>query len=309
MSSTQLYHLENSFWQVGALPGVGASIAYGRARLEDGWVQVLRPTDAADYTDASASSAFLMMPWSNRIRDGRFTFRDEMYQLQEIKDDGTARHGVVRQQHWHVAYATDSFIRLKCDSGQRESVDFPWHFQGEVIYQLDETDFMVTIKIRNSDKRAFPAGFGWHPYFVRGAEMGQVELRVPCAANYELACGLPTREGPQAVSEALDFRRKRRLDSRPIDDVLSGRIDHLPAQIHYPARHLSLGFYADALFRHFALYAPSEEPYFALEPVTQVNDGFNMHEAGDTNSGVFVLESGEQRQASLFLRLGSGDEA
>ena len=308
MSSTQLYHLENDYWQVGVLPGVGASIAYGRVRLKDKWVHVLRPTDAAEYTNASASSAFLMMPWTNRIRDGRFTFGDETFQLTEIKEDGTARHGVVRQRHWQVAYATDNFIRLKFDSAQHEGVDFPWRFQAEVIYQLDENDFLVTIKIRNSDDRAYPAGFGWHPYFVREADMGEVELRLPCATNYELEDGLPMRKAAQPVSEALDFRRKRALDSQQIDDVFSGRIDHWPALIHYPARELGLSSYADALFRHFVLFTPSEQNYFALEPVTQVNDGFNMHEAGDENSGVFVLESGEQKHASLFLRLAAGDQ-
>lgn len=309
MSSTQIYHLENDFWQVGVLPGIGASLAYGRVRLEDQWVHVLRPTDAADYRNASATSAFLMMPWTNRIRDGRFTFRGETYQLNDIQADGAARHGVARGRHWQVAYATDAFIRLKFNSAQHEALDFPWRFQAEVIYQLDENDFMVTIKIRNSDHRAFPAGFGWHPYFLRGRELEDVELRLPCELNYDLEMGLPTSAAPQSLPEALDFRRARMLGDGTIDDIFSGRIDHLPALIHYPARQLRLDFYAEAPFRHFVLFAPLDQPYFALEPVTMVNDGFNMLEAGDDNSGVFVLESGEQRHASAYLRLGNGNEA
>ena len=303
MSSMQLYHLENDFWQVGVLPGVGASLAYGRVRLGDEWVHVLRPTDAADYRNASATSAFLMMPWTNRIRDGRFTFRGASVQLNDIQADGTARHGVARGRHWQVAYATDAFIRLKFNSAQHEALDFPWRFQAEVIYQLDAHDFMVTIKLRNSDESAFPAGFGWHPYFVRGRELGDVELRLPCELNYDLESGLPTSAAPQALPEALDFRRGRPLGEASLDDVFSGRIDHAPALIRYSARRLRLDCYAEALFRHFVLFAPLDQAHFALEPVTMVNDGFNMHAAGDDNSGVFVLESGEQRHASAFLRL------
>ena len=77
----------------------------------------------------------------------------------------------------------------------------------------------------------------------------------------------------------------------------------MPALIDYPARQVGLQFYADAIFRHFVLYAPQDQGYFALEPVTMVNDGFNLDEAGDENSGVFVLESGEHRHGSAFLRL------
>ena len=205
MSSTQLYHLENDYWQVGVLPGIGASLAYGRVWLEDRWAHVLRPTDVADFRNASATSAFLMLPWSNRIRDGRFTFRGETVQLREISDDGTARHGVARGRHWQVAYATEAFIRLKFNSAQHEALDFPWRFQAEAVYQLDGRDFIVTIKLSNSGDVAFPAGFGWHPYFVRGGALGAAELSLPCQTNYELEAGLPTQRGAASAAGGSGF--------------------------------------------------------------------------------------------------------
>ena len=227
MSSTQLYHLENDYWQVGVLPGIGASLAYGRVRLEDRWAHVLRPTDVADFRNASATSAFLMLPWTNRIRDGRFTFRGETVQLREISDDGTARHGVARGRHWQVAYATEAFIRLKFNSAQHEALDFPWRFQAEAVYQLDGRDFIVTIKLSNSGDVAFPAGFGWHPLFRarEGVGRGRAEL----ALSDELRAGTrdcPRSAAPQALPEDLDFRRGRALGGQTIDDVFSGRIDH-----------------------------------------------------------------------------------
>ncbi len=113
MISTQLYHLENSDRQIGVLRRTGASIAYGRVRHEGRWKHLLRPTDAADYGNASACAAFLMIPRSNRIRDGRFNFAGEDFQLEELSSDGIARHGVVRQRAWVVAYATETILRLE----------------------------------------------------------------------------------------------------------------------------------------------------------------------------------------------------
>ena len=63
--------LENEYWQVGILPETGASIAFGRVRRDDTWVDVMRPTDLADYDNPSQCASFVLMPWSNRIRDLR----------------------------------------------------------------------------------------------------------------------------------------------------------------------------------------------------------------------------------------------
>ena len=301
MSTIQAQKLQNKHWQVGILPQTGASIAFGRVRYEGIWLDVMRPTRKADYGNASLSSCFLMIPWSNRIRDGRFRFDGRSYQLGELKSDGTAMHGAVRQRGWSVGHVTETSIQLAFDSARHKQVNFPFRFRAEVIYQLDEADFMMTIKIRNVDHRVFPAGFGLHPYFVRGA--GAVQLSVPCAMNYELDNALPTRGYPQSLPKELDFRALRALDAQVIDDVFTARIDHLPAQIVYPEWNLRLAFYADALFKHFVLYTPANQPFFALEPITNANDGFNLYDDGMEDTGVFLLEPGQEKQGTASLRL------
>ena len=109
MISTQLYPLENSHWQIGVLPRTGASIAYGRVRHEGRWKHLQPPTDAADCGNAGACAAFLMIHRSNRIRDGRFSFVGEDFQLEKLSSDGTARHEIVRQRAWVV----DSILQLE----------------------------------------------------------------------------------------------------------------------------------------------------------------------------------------------------
>ena len=52
---------------------------------------------------------------------------------------------------------------------------------------------------------------------------------------------------------------------------------------------------------HRGTYVPQHHDYFAVEPVTNANDGFNLFAKGIRNSGVFVLEPGEERSASFSL--------
>ena len=57
----------------------------------------------------------------------------------------------------------------------------------------------------------------------------------------------------------------------------------------------------DPVYRHLVLYAPRRRCYFAVEPVTNVNDGFTLHERGVPGTGVFVLEPGEERTGTFRL--------
>jgi len=48
-------------------------------------------------------------------------------------------------------------------------------------------------------------------------------------------------------------------------------------------------------------------PFFALEPVTNANDGFNLYANGDVNCGVVILEPGEEFITGM--RLGFEDKS
>ncbi len=305
MSEIKIHQLQNKHWQVGILPQIGASIAYGRVRYRGIWLDVMRPTAESDYHNPSLSSSFLMIPWSNRIRDGKFNFNNTSHQLGNLKADGTAMHGDVRHRQWHIDHADDTGIRLTFDSTEHDDVNFPFSFQAEVEYKLQDADFMMTIALKSTDTRDFPAGFGLHPYFVRPDGDNTPQVEIACDMHYELANALPTTGIPQSLPDHLDFQQLRSLDEQEIDDVFTNRIDTQPAQIYYPEWNLKLDFHADELFKHFVFFTPENKSFFALEPVTNANDGFNLYDKGITNTGVFVLKPNQTQQATASLRIQS----
>ena len=58
---------------------------------------------------------------------------------------------------------------------------------------------------------------------------------------------------------------------------------------------------ASAQLRHVIVYSPEGEPFFAIEPVSHANDGFNLLAAGQPGTGVVVLAAGESLEASFSL--------
>jgi aldose 1-epimerase len=293
----ELLVLENAFWQVGILPQTGASIAFGRVRHGDAWVDVMRPTAEADYGNASNCSSFIMMPWSNRIRDARFRFRGVDYPLEVSGKDGTAIHGDVRKRPWQVDRADAIQIDLHIDSAEHAGVNFPFRFYGKARYALDECDFYMALTLTNMDTQPMPAGFGHHPYFVKA---DGVQLEIPFAQEYELIDSMPTKAAV-AIRPEADFRTLRPLGDTVLDHLLTGRMGDAPSRIVYPD--VGLSFYSDPIFQHVIAFAPPGKLFFAVEPVSNINDGFNLFEQGIADTGVFVLEAGESRSGSMHLTL------
>jgi aldose 1-epimerase len=303
--STALYTLENPHWQVGILPETGGSVAFGRIRRDEQWHDVLRPTAEADYGNASACASFIMLPWANRLRDARFSFDGSVYQLQPSSADGTAIHGVARKLPWRVISADRTHIRLLFDTALFEQVNYPFAFSAEAEYRLDGQEFIMTVALRNEAQQAIPVGFGHHPYFLRApaSEDNAVQLQLPCDLQYTLTNALADAP-PHPIQPASDFRSLRALDNAQHDDLLTGRASaDQPMRIVYPAWSLALDFYADAIFEHVLLFAPVGKPFFALEPQTNANDGFNLRAQGIASAGVIVLEPDETTQGICRLAI------
>lgn len=292
--------LENDYWQVGILPETGASTAYGRTRVGERWTDIMRPTALVDYGSASKTASFIMLPWCNRIRDGVLRFNGREYQLRAESSGGTASHGDVRNRAWQVESKSPQHVYLKFNSVDHADVNFPFPFSARVEYALEGRDFVGRLTLKNEGGEPMPGGFGFHPYFVRPPETPHV--LIPCEYQFDLVDYLAVA-APVPLTNRLDFRQPRPLSDDEINDVLTGRVADAPAFIHFPAWKIGLLMRADPIYRHLLLFAPQEKPFFALEPMTNVNDGFNLLARGIGESGVFTLQPGESVSGEVRLEV------
>lgn len=303
---THIVTLENDHWQVGLLPTAGGSVAFARVNLGGAWVDVLRPTPEADLDKPAASASFALVPWSNRVAQGRFTWAGRDYQLRVNFGDGTAIHGTGLEFPWKVVEATPTSAALEFVSRDVYGVNFPWSFTARFDYVLDGERFEWRMAVTNDAHETFPAGLGHHPYFVRQltdasgeALGGGAELQLNCSTSYPAERCLPTG-APVEVEGRLDFRHLRPLGTEFVDDCFTGRTSTTLATVDYPGA-LTIDVEAGALLEHAVVYLPQGESFWALEPVSNCNDGFNREAAGADGTGVFLVQPGETRSSSFTL--------
>ena len=303
--------LENERLRTVIDPALGAGVLAFFAKQgeeeEATWIAVM-PDSCSDGVNLNASS-FLMIPYSNRIEQGRFAFEGETYELNETTNDpnGHAIHGDVRKRPWDVAERRGDFVRCALDSSEfdyedEEPVNWPWPFEAQVEYELRDNVFVSRLTLWNRGETDMPAGFGWHPYFRRCLTQVDepVQLHFRVEGVYPDANGDRIPSGPpQPPAPNQDFRQERPLDPDNFLDICCTGYDGR-GTITWPQSKLRLRFRCSDECSHLVLYNP-DDPYFAVEPVTNANNGVNLLAQGEPTSGVATLAPGEKLTATFEM--------
>jgi len=294
-----MIRLDSADWRLWLDPTCGARwLAADVRRGEDDWHAVMPDCRGAD--SALDAASFHMLPYSNRIRDGRFTFDGTEVRL--ARADRHAIHGALRKLPWTVVREEVDALACRLDSRDHEGVNWPWPIVATIDVRLDGPALVSAMTLTNVSDRDMPAGCGWHPYFVRTVAGAAPELTLPVTGVYPDANGDCLPDGaPVALSPELDFARARALDPDVrIDRCLAGFGG--TARIAWPGAGLALVMQASEACDHVVLYNP-DDPHFAVEPVTNANDAFNLAEAGVDGVGRAVLAPGETLAAEMRLVL------
>ncbi len=291
--------LESRLLRAVIAPERGASILSLAALQGHDWLALM--PDASSPGADLPWACFIMAPYSNRIQDGAFTFGGRRFRLTRASEH--AIHGDVRQRPWRVARHAGTTVTCAFATRAHENVDWPWPFALEATYRVADNSLECSLALTNTASEPAPAGMGWHPYFCRAMRRAgePVWLRLRARAVYpdrhnnRIPSGPPRRLLPEE-----DFADGRRLDPDRLIDACFVGYDG-DGVIAWPDSGVELRLSCSATCSHLVLYNPPGRPYFAVEPVTNANDGVNLLARGDQTSGIRVLAPGQTLQAGLTL--------
>jgi aldose 1-epimerase len=290
MNSHDLVHLTSGSLQARLAPAIGGSIA----RLD--YVDpagrrfpVLRGTDK-DLFHIEEAGSFPLVPYCNRIRDGRFTFRGREIVISRNKpSDASPLHGDGWLAAWDVASASESAAELRY---RHEAGEWPWSYEATQNFQLDEGGLSVRIACRNLSQEPMPCGLGQHPFYPCTAET-RLDTNVGDVWTVDEKI-LPVDKLPAAGRYDV---RDRLICGQDLDngyDQWSGEARMFSPDWPFEIRLTS----PDGRF--FQVYSPKGGDFFVAEPVSHANAALNEPEASWPSLGLRVLEPGEE--ASLHAR-------
>jgi aldose 1-epimerase len=248
----------------------------------------------------------LLMPWPNRIRDGRYSFAGKDYQLALTEPSRhNASHGLARWAAWTPVEVTEDSVtlgyRLMAQTG------YPWTLDLRVTYAVDERGLTVTQAATNRAGSAAPYASGAHPYLSAGP--GPVDgwtLHLPaairCLSDDERL--LPTGTEDVAGTD-YDYRTPRPVGGTEFNHAFTGleRDGDGVATVSLTGPEGTTELWADDHHGWLMVYSAddtgSPRVALAVEPMTAPVDAFN---SGD---GLVTLEPGATFTARWGIRAGS----
>ncbi|WP_330260973.1 aldose 1-epimerase family protein [Streptomyces sp. NBC_00539] len=163
----------------------------------------------------------LLMPWPNRIGDGRYRWRGRELQLplNEV-EHANAIHGLLRWTSWQPVEQTDGRVVLTTTLWPQPG--YPFHLVARAEYALDRQGLTVTLTARNVGDAPAPYGVGQHPYLAVGpGTVDDTLLTVPARTWLRTDDrGLPV--ATEAVSQTSnDFGAPRPIGPQQLDTAFT----------------------------------------------------------------------------------------
>jgi aldose 1-epimerase len=270
-----------------------------------GGAEVLQPYAVDQMCDGAHGTP--LIPWPNRLADGRYRFdgNDHQVSLSE-PDKHNAIHGFLRWRPWTAVDRQDSSIVMGTTLFPMQG--YPFMLEVRVTYRLDDDGLSVTTTATNIGEDAAPYACGQHPYLSPGVGLVD-ECTLQLGADTRILTD-PERQLPTGREDvggtAYDFREGRKVGHLAIDDAFTdlhrdergrawvhlqdgdGRVTSLWVDEAYPVVELYTG---DTL-------APDRRRRgLGSEPMTAPP---NALQSGDL---VIRLEPGETTSASWGARL------
>ena len=158
-----------------------------------------------------------LIPWPNRLRDGRYTFAGTSGQL-PLTEPGqrNAIHGLVRWASWAVSGRAED--RVSMTHTVFPQPGWPFLLDLRIDYELGPGGLTVRTTAVNAGPEPCPYGTGAHPYLTLGTPViDGLRLRAPGTVRITTDDrGIPAGDQPVGGTE-YDFRAGRIIGAAVLD--------------------------------------------------------------------------------------------
>ena len=246
--------------------------------------------EAISQCDPGLMGAFPMLPFCNRIENGRFKFGGRWVQLERNFDHRTnSIHGIGWKREWSVEFRSSDSLRL---SYEHDAKNWPWKFVSRQNFQLEPDRLIYDLSIINSDQSDMPAGLGLHPFFPDSQN-----ARVTGVFDGCWNCshrGVPSEFRLLGTSEALSGETT--MSEIELDHVYVGLRSDI--EVRWDSRPYYLTLLSSNENHAHVIYSPIGEDFFCIEPVSHLPNVINMDESAGNMS---ILKPGESLSIQIVF--------
>lgn len=286
----------------GSRRAIVTEVGAGLRRYTIGERDVLDGYGEGEICDACRGAALL--PWPNRIQDGRYEFKGQTYQTALTEPSRhNAIHGLARWVSWTAGDHRPDQVTMALALHPQDG--YPFSLALEIEYRLDASGLTVRTTATNNGSTPLPYGAGHHPYFTVGTDrIDEAMLRIPALMRLEADDRLiPTGRLVPIEATPYDFLELRAIGDLHMDTAFANLIADADGVIRVylqaPAGDPKLTLWMDATHAYLMVFTGDALPdparrrrSIAIEPMTCAPNAFR------TGDGLRVLEPGASMVSS-----------
>ena len=243
-----------------------------------------------------------LLPWPNRIRDGRYTWEGKEQQLALTEPERhNAIHGLTRFATWdlvaHQGNRVTHTYRLYPQTGWSGILDF------EVTHTVHGNALTVDVRVTNVGSLPAPYGYACHPYLTVGEEQADdVSMLIPAGQFLEVDDRLLPIRISDVDGRPYDFRSAQQIGDRVLDTAFTGLAAGSSGnwEVVLASGARSTRMWGDASCSWLQVFTGDtlkgdlrRRSGIAVEPMTCGPDAFNP---GPTHDGLITLAPGADHQ-------------
>ncbi|MCL7764755.1 aldose 1-epimerase [Polaribacter sp. Z014] len=228
---------------------------------------IIQDLNPLTYDSTFASS--ILFPFANRIKDGKYSFNNEDFQLEKNQEEEqNALHGFVYNKTFKVidkkVSADTAKITLEYIEKTRNA-GFPYTYAIQVTYTFTNDGLDLTLAVKNTDTKVFPFTLGWHPYFISD-NLAESSLNFDC--DQKLIIGdRNITTGSEDVKSMINLA----IENKQLDDCWGLNSD----KVTFKTPKYQLNFQSSGKDIYLQTYTPPRLNTIAIEPTTGVSNSFN----------------------------------
>jgi aldose 1-epimerase len=227
-----------------------------------------------------------LLPWPNRLQDGRYDFIGQTYQTALTEPSrGNAIHGLTRWFSWDGSQPGDDQVVMSLLLHPQDGYRFTLALT--IDYRLSDDGLTVRTSATNAGEQPLPYGAGHHPYLTVGTErIDDATLRIPALLSLETDdLQIPTGRLVRVEGTEYDFLEPRKIGPTKLDTAFTSLLadaDGLSRVVlQNPDFHRRLTVWMDSAYQYLMIFtgdtisqASRRRRGIAIEPMTCAPNAF-----------------------------------
>ena len=241
-----------------------------------------------------------LSPFVCRMRDGKYTFRNEKHHVEKYYLKQDAIHGLIFDKHFNIKEkgATEAYAFVTLAYEYRlEDKGFPFVYNTEVTYRLESNNYLsVTTLVTNESSHDMPLSDGWHPYFHLGDTINTLDIQF--RSTHKVV--FDERLLPTGTYEPYTrFNEFQSLGNTQLDNcfVLSNDFSQPACILRDAKANVQLSIIPEASYPYLQVYTPDNRRGIAIENLSSPPDAFN------NAMNLIILKPGKHAQFTTAYQL------